>query len=226
MKKNSSLIVIEGASDGIGKTTQLQLLKEHLIKDEIGIVTHHFPSYGTIQGQLVEKYLKGELGSTSELTPYFINTLYAIDRAYTWHNILKKEYEKGKTILLDRYTTSSIIYQAALFDTQEKRVQFAEDVCIYEYQKLLIAKPDLVIFLKAPFDLITEIRNKRNQSEETVKDIHETDLDYLKKVYDNAIFMSEHFGWDTINCNSNSKMRSIDDIHEDIYKLVKKKTYK
>ena len=226
MKNNSSLIVIEGACDGIGKTTQLQQLKEHLISDRIGIVTHHFPSYGTPQGQLVEKYLKGQLGTTSELSPYFINTLYAIDRAYTWHNILKKEYENGKTILLDRYTTSSIIYQSALFNKEEEKLQFAEDICNYEYQKLLIAKPDLVIFLNAPFDLVTETRNKRNQNKASIKDIHEKDIDYLRKVYENAIFMSKYFGWDTINCDSNSKMRSIEDIHNDIYKLVKKKIYK
>lgn len=47
------LIVIEGACDGVGKTTQFCLLKENLIKDGEQVITHHFPTYGTKQGALV-----------------------------------------------------------------------------------------------------------------------------------------------------------------------------
>ena len=77
------IIVIEGSSDGIGKSTQLELLKEHLIKEGYEIVNHHFPSYHTYHGVPVEKYLQGEYGKVSELSPYFINSLYAQDRAIT-----------------------------------------------------------------------------------------------------------------------------------------------
>ena len=78
--EKGKLIVIEGACDGIGKTTQFQLLKEHLEKDGKEIVTHHFPSYQTYQGKPVEMYLEGKYGQPHELSPYFINSLYAIDR--------------------------------------------------------------------------------------------------------------------------------------------------
>ena len=105
------LIVIEGACDGVGKTTQFRLLKENLIKDGEQVITHHFPTYGTKQGALVEEYLRGSYGTIHNLSPYFINSLYAVDRAVTWHTELASEYQQGKTVLLDRYTTSSIIYQ-------------------------------------------------------------------------------------------------------------------
>lgn len=77
---------------------------------------HHFPSYGTYQGDPVYKYLKGEYGQPNELSPYFINSLYANDRGITWYTYLKQLYEQGKVILLDRYTTSSLIYQSALIE--------------------------------------------------------------------------------------------------------------
>jgi hypothetical protein len=58
------IIVIEGACDGIGKSTQYSLLKEELEK-EGKVITHHFPSYDTPQGKGVEEYLNGSLGEIS-----------------------------------------------------------------------------------------------------------------------------------------------------------------
>lgn len=219
MKK---LIVIEGSCDGIGKTTQYKLLEQHLLKDNYEVVKHHFPSYGTEEGLLVEKYLKGNLGSPEELSPYFINSLYAIDRAITWNNTLKKEYEQGKIILLDRYTTSSIIYQAALIEDIEQRKKFIDYIIDYEYNKLGIKSPDQTIFLTAPFDEITKIRNQRKTNDGITNDIHETNLEFMKKVYENAIFVANYLSWDIVECFQNNQMRSIDDIHNEVYKLVKK----
>ena len=110
----SKLIVIEGACDGIGKSTQFALLKEKLTEMGKTVVTHHFPSYGTTRAALVESYLKGELGSPDTLSPYLVNTLYATDRALTWREVISPALNESSLVLLDRYTTSSIIYQSAL----------------------------------------------------------------------------------------------------------------
>ena len=220
---NGKLIVIEGACDGIGKTTQYNLLCEHLKKDKIEIANHHFPSYGTIQGMLVEKYLKGELGKPNELSPYFINSLYAIDRAVTWDKQLKKLYCDGVTIILDRYTTSSLIYQSALIEDMDEKKKFIDYVIDYEYNKLGIKKPDSVIFLTAPFDLVTEIRNKRKQNEGIENDIHESNLEFMEKVYENALFVADYLSWNKVECSRDNKLRNIDDIQNEIYNLIKKK---
>ena len=93
------------------------------------IVHHHFPSYGTIQGAPVEEYLAGKYGEPNELSPYFINGLYAMDRATTWYTKLKQSVEEGKIVLLDRYTTSSLIYQSALIkDEEEKKAILSTNV--------------------------------------------------------------------------------------------------
>ena len=215
------LIVVEGACDGIGKSTQYTLLKERLIKDGNNVVSHHFPSYGEYQGVHVEKYLKGEFGNIEDLSPYFINNLYAVDRAITWHSYLKKEYQNS-IILLDRYTTSSLIYQSALIDDIEKRKEFIDYVISFEYEKLGIKEPDLVIFLEAPYDLVKKLRNERKVNDGIQNDIHEKNDEFMRKVYENALFVAEYLKFSKIKCNDGDHMRSIEDIHNDIYKLIKK----
>lgn len=223
--KTGKLIVIEGASDGIGKSTQLQLLQDHLKADGIKIATHHFPTYYSYQCKSVEKYLAGEYGEISDLSPYFINSLYAHDRAITWLTKLKPLYEKGRTILLDRYTTSSIIYQTAPIEDPDEKRDFINYVIDYEYHKLGIHEPDAVIFLEAPFELITKMREQRSENEGNItNDIYERNLEILQKAYQNAIFAADHLGWTKIKCATpdGSKMRTPQDIHEEIYQKLQK----
>ncbi len=217
------LIVVEGACDGIGKTTQYELLKKRFKELGEEVVSHHFPSYGTYQGAPVERYLRGELGKPSDLSPYFVNSLYAIDRGVTWNTKLKPMYDKGKFILLDRYTTSSLIYQSALIESIEEKIKFIKYVIDFEYNKIGIKEPDSVIFLYAPFDLVTKMRNARKNNEGVANDIHEKDLDFMKKVYDSAMFIADYLSWDKVKCNDGDKMRSVDDIHNEVCNLISKK---
>ena len=216
------IIVVEGACDGIGKSTQYALLEKLLVGNGEKIAKHHFPTYDTPQGKPVEMYLAGEFGEVKDLSPYFVNDLYATDRAITWYKELKEQYDSGKVILLDRYTTSSLIYQAALIEDIEERKDFVDYVCDFEYNKLGIKKPDMVIFLYAPFDLVTEMRNARKQNDGLENDIHERNLEFMKKVYDNAMFLADYLGWNKIKCNDGNKMKSIEQIHNEIACLVKK----
>ena len=217
------LIVMEGACDGIGKTTQYTKLYSFLEYLGYEVVHHHFPSYNTPQGAPVEEYLAGKFGKVEDLNPYFINSLYANDRACTWYKDLKQEYDAGKILLLDRYTTSTFIYQAATIEDMEERKKFIDYVSDYEYNQLGIAKPDMVIFLTAPYDLVTELRNKRTSNEGQTNDIHESNSDFMRKVYDNALFVADYLNFDIVECSNESGMKDIDDIHREIYSKVKKK---
>lgn len=221
--EKGKLIVIEGACDGIGKTTQFNLLCERLKEDGLEVDNHHFPSYGTYQGAAVERYLKGDYGHPSELSPYFVNSLYATDRGITWQIKLKELYDKGHVILLDRYTTSSLIYQAALIEDMEEKKSFVDYVIDFEYEKLGVKEPDNVIFLYAPFDLVTNMRNLRKDNGGVENDIHERDLDFMKKVYDNAMFIADYLSWDKIDCSKQGRMKSIEEIHNEIYTLIENK---
>lgn len=222
MKTLGQLIVIEGASDGMGKSTQLKCLQDHLKADGKQITSHHFPTYYSYQGQGVEKYLAGVFGSPEDLSPYFINSLYAYDRAITWRTKLKPLYEKGRTILLDRYTTSSLIYQSATIESPTEKRRFLNYVTDFEYHKLGIHQPDKVIFLHAPFELITKMRQDRADNEGVANDVYERNLALLEKVYNNAMFVAEYLNWTMIDCATpgGTKMRSIESIHQDIYKSL------
>ena len=99
MMNKGKIIVVEGACDGIGKSTQYGLLEKALINNGDKIVKHHFPSYNTYQGKPVEKYLAGDFGSPKDLSPYFVNDLYAMDRAITWYSELKDIEHDFKKII-------------------------------------------------------------------------------------------------------------------------------
>lgn len=217
------LIVIEGSCDGVGKSTQYKLLIERLKNEKNRVITtHHFPSYGTYQGRPVEEYLKGNYGKISELSPYFVNSLYAQDRAITWLTGLKDEYEKDGIIILDRYTTSSLIYQSSVIEDKEKREEFINYIYDYEYNKLGIPEPDLVIFLYAPFELARMLKNKRKENDGIKNDIHESDLVFMKNVSDASISIADKYNWSYVECTKDNEMRTKEEIHNDVYKLVKK----
>lgn len=220
--KKGKLIVIEACADAAGKSTQYKLLIDRLSKER-EIISHHFPSYGTYQARAIEEYLKGNYGKISDLSPYFVNSLYAIDRSVTWISGLKKEYENGKTIILDRYTTSSQIYQSSVFDCNEEINNFSDYVSDYEYNRIGIVKPDLVIFLHVPFELTVELRKKRKNNDGVKNDIYEADLEFMKKVYNTSVFLAKRYGWEFIECSRDGVILTPEEIHEIIYKLIKEK---
>lgn len=216
------LIVIEGAVDGIGKSTQFALLRDELERASYKVLGHHFPSYGTPQGALVEAYLSGKLGSPSSLSPYLVNTLYAADRAITWQNELKCHLDSGGLVLLDRYTTSSLIYQSALFDTDREKLDFAEYISDYEYSRLGIPRPDAVLFLDAPFEAAEAQRCRRHENDGVANDVHEKDNTFLHRVWESAQLICDAQGWSRIRCtDDNGEMFTREKIHEDIMKVMR-----
>lgn len=214
------LIVIEGACDGIGKTTQYKLLKKYLEDKGYNVCSHHFPTYDSKQGKLTEYYLNGDFGNPNDLSPYLVNSIYAVDRVITWKDKLKDAYEKGNIILLDRYTTSSLIYQSALFKSKSEKKSFIDYVTDYEYNKLGIKKPDKVIFLTADFDLVSSMRSKRKSNDGVKNDVYERDSKLMKKIYDNAMFVSDYLDFDTVKCDLNGSLRSIEDIQNEIKNII------
>ena len=207
------LIVIEGVSDGVGKTTQIKELYNKLISDGKEVIYHHFPSYGKPSAFLIEEYLKGNLGKREDIGPYAVSSFYAMDRFYTYHNELKSALDEGKIVLLDRYTTSNLIYQGALFE--EGKDEFLNYICDYEYNKLGLKKPDLVIFLKLDKSIANTLRNNRGN-----KDINESDNAFLDKVYDNSLYVADKYDFKIIECSKDGVLRSIEDISREIYSIV------
>lgn len=217
--KYGKLIVIEGACDGVGKSTQIELLRKRLLKEGYKVLCHHFPTYNLYQGRGVEEFLKGTYGDIKDLSFYFINNLYAYDRMITWQTILKKAYSKGYIILLDRYTTSSLIYQTASLKGGKEKKALIEEMATFEYDKLGTKRPDRVIFLNVPYSLNVKMRKKRNVDKE--EDIIEQNEKYLNEVYESALYTAKYLNWTAIMCAKDDKLRTVEEIHEDIYENIK-----
>ena len=148
--------------------------------------------------------------------------LYAIDREYVWRNYLKKYYAEGKTILLDRYTTSSFIYQTLKCKDEDEKKDMIAKMKAYEYYNLGIGEPDLVIFFNGDFDTLTKLRLARETNDGVQKDIFEKSVDTQRKIYESAQFVSNYLKWSTVNVTKDNEMRSREDIHEDVMRLVRK----
>lgn len=212
------LIVIEGVSDGVGKTTQIKELYNNLVRDGKEVIYHHFPSYGEGSAFLVEAYLKGDLGKRELIGPYAISSFFAMDRFYVYNKKLKQALENEKLVLLDRYTTSNLIYQGSFFEGKEKD-EFLEFITDYEYNKLGLKSPDLVIFLK--LDKETSDKLRKNRDYDGIEDdINEKDQAFLDKVYDNSLYVASKYNFKVVECSKDGKLRSVEDISNEVYDIV------
>lgn len=219
------LYVIESGSDASGKKTQSGLLYKYLLESKQDVKKVEFPNYTSASATFVKMYLNGEFGEKPEdVDPYVTSTFYALDRYATYKKELQQHYENGGIIIADRYTTSNIVYQAGKYQDVEQKTKFIDWLYDFEFNILHLPKPDLVIYLDVPFEISYELLKKRDEKDDlkagTSKDIHEQDKAYLKKVYDNAKFVCEKFGWSKVDCTKDGKMLGIDEIHKKILNLM------
>ena len=218
------LFVIDG-TDGSGKQTQFQKLQESLTKDGIDYKVVSFPNYDSPSSSLVKMYLSGEFGENAkEISPYIASTFYAADRYATFQKGYKKYYEDGGIILADRYTTGNMIHQAGKIKDEEEREKFLNWLWDFEFNLYGLPVPSEVFFLNMPIENAVDlIKNRENKfTHQDKKDIHERDINHLKDAYEAACDVSKKYNWYEIKCVKNNEIRTIEDIHQEIYKEVKK----
>lgn len=212
------LIVIEGL-DGSGKQTQTARLRERLEKRNQQVVSITFPNYQSDASLPIKMYLNGEFGEdASNVNPYMASTFYAVDRIASFKTNWEKALLEGKIILADRYTTSNMIHQGSKLSGAE-RDEYLDWLLDFEYNKLKLPRPDLVIYLDMPFSYSHQLREKRTQKFEG-KDIHEQNEVYLKHCHEAAKYVAERYGWTKVSCVSNEKIREIDDINNEILSYI------
>ena len=214
------LIVIEG-TDGSGKSTQFRLLSSHLQQDNISFRHIVFPRYSEESSALIRMYLSGAFGTKpTDVSAYAASTFFAVDRYASYKQDWGSWYEQGGLLLSDRYTTSNAVHQASK-EPEEKREAFLQWLYDLEYDKLGLPKPDLVIYLDVPTDFTEKLLRHREADTNTQADIHEKDMQYLATCRKTGKKAAEFYGWTVINCVKDGAMRSIEDIHEEIYRHVK-----
>ena len=214
------LIVIEG-TDGSGKSTQFALLTSRLEQEQIAFQKLVFPRYSEPSSALIRMYLGGDFGSSpNSVNAYAASTFYAVDRYASYKMDWGQWYENGGLVVSDRYTTSNAVHQASK-EPEEKREAFLAWLYDLEYGKLGLPKPDLILYLDVPTDFTETMMRRREQDTHTHADIHEQDLNYLAACRQSGKAAAEFYGWKVIQCVRDGKMRTIEDIHEEIYRLVR-----
>jgi dTMP kinase len=143
-----------------------------------------------------------------------------VDRVASFKDDWGQWYNDGGLIFSDRYTTSNAVHQASK-EPEETRGEFLKWLYEFEYDKLGMPRPDLVIYLDVPTDFTEKMMRAREAATNTSADIHEQDLNYLATCRDCGRQVAEFYDWKIINCVKDGQMRSIEDIHEEINRLVK-----
>ncbi len=218
------LFVIDG-TDGSGKQTQFQQLQESLLKDGIDYKVVSFPNYDSPSSALVQMYLSGEFGENAkEISPYIASTFYAADRYATFQTGYKKYYEDGGIILADRYTTANMVHQAGKIKDEKEREKFLNWLWDFEFNLYGLPVPSEVFFLNMPVEKSIELMKDRENkfTHQEKKDIHERDINHLKDAYEAACDVSKKYNWYEIKCVKNNEIRTIEDIHQEIYNELKK----
>ena len=214
------LIVFEG-TDGSGKSTQFELLAKRLEAEQIGFQRLRFPQYEDPSSELIRMYLGGAFGDDPEaVNAYAASTFYAVDRYASYQRVWKDYYQGGGFVVSDRYTTSNAVHQGSKVPEGE-RAEFFRWLYDLEYDRMGLPRPDLVVLLDMPVELSEQLMRKREQSTGTHADIHERDEDYLKKCRDVALHAAKYYGWRTVSCAKDGAIRGVEDIHEEVYAIVK-----
>lgn len=215
------LIVLEGI-DGSGKSTNYKMICDKLNKDNINFTKISFPRYDNDSSALIRLYLSGEFGSNpNDVNAYAASTFYAVDRFASYKKDWGEGYNNGELILSDRYTTSNIVHQGSKLDGNEL-IDYFKWIEEFEFNKIGIPSPDLVIYLDCDIETSIKRMRKRENETNTHADIHEKDVEYLKKCLATASLACDFFGWNRIGYEDNGIERSIEEKNDEIYKIIKK----
>lgn len=218
---NGKLIVIEGL-DGSGKATQSEKTAEYLREKGLNVMKVSFPDYDSPSSSLIKMYLAGEFGTDPDsVNPYAASSFYACDRYASYKKNWEQFYKNGGIIIADRYTTSNGIHQCSKLPRDDWN-GFLKWLFSYEYEFMGIPAPDAVIYLRVSPDVSQKLMSSRYNNDEQKKDIHERNVEYLKRSRAAADHCAEILGWTVINCTSGGEMRSIEDIFGEISGIVDK----
>ena len=190
-------IVLEGV-DGSGKSTQIAKLREMFAQRGIESEYLHFPRFDAPYfGDLIARFLRGELGSIEQVDPYIVALLYAGDR-HDAAKMINEWLSEGKVVICDRYVYSNVGYQCAKVKNTEEREMLRKWILQLEYDHFVIPKPDVSLFLDVPF-AFTERKLLQEQREgddraylNGQKDIHEQSMDLQRAVRDVYIKAAEY----------------------------------
>lgn len=218
-----TFIVLEG-TDGSGKATQFRLLRERLQAVGYEVEVFDFPRYENESSYFIRRYLNGDYGPATKISPYTSSLFFALDR-YEAAPDIRKALEAGKIVLSNRYVGSNMAHQGSKFDDPIERRSFFVWEDSLEFQLLGIPRPSLNLFLRVPASIAYELigRKKARSYTDNSHDEHEKDKDHLRKSIETYDLLCELFPRDftAIDCVQDGKLMSIPDINNRIWETIR-----
>lgn len=219
-------IVLEGV-DGAGKSTQITNLREMFAQRGIESEYLHFPRFDAPYfGEMIARFLRGELGSVEQVDPYVVAMLYAEDRRDA-ASMIRGWINDGKVVIVDRYVYSNVGYQCAKMQDNEEREKLRKWILSLEYEYFAIPRPDVSLFLDVPF-AFTERKLKEQRVGDDrdylkgKQDIHEQSMDLQRAVRQVYIDASQYDDdMHVVDCTTpEGEMATPDEIFSRIIKVV------
>lgn len=215
MENNKGKIIVIEGLDGSGKNTQARLLTEAL-SEKYDIKRLSYPDYESQSSALVKMYLGGELGDDPmAVNAYAASSFYAVDRIASYLKYWKEDFLKGTNFIFDRYTTSNAVYMLSKLAEDEKE-SFLSWLADFEFGKMGLPAPDKVIYLDMPTEISQRLMSKRYEGDESKKDLHEKNVDFLRLCRKNALYAAEKSGWTVIKCSDGENPYSVEEIAEKV----------
>ena len=213
------LIVFEGV-DGSGKSTQFDMMCARFLSENREFKKLNFPRYDQPSSALIKMYLGGEFGDKPDsVNAYAASSFFAVDRYASFAQDWREYYNDGGFILTDRYTTSNVLHQGAKIPVGE-REDFFKWLYEYEFDRIGLPKPDMVVYMDIDAELATKRLRMRESETSTNADIHEKDLTYLANSVDSGKQAAVLFGWHSVKCVIDDVERDKNDIHIAIYSNI------
>ncbi|MDI3496469.1 MAG: dTMP kinase, partial [Patescibacteria group bacterium] len=219
--KTGKFIVIDG-TDGSGKTTQLELLKEKLEAEGYLVAVADFPQYNTKSAGLVEEYLSGKYGEADEVDPYKSSIFYAVDR-FDASAKINAWLQEGKIVLANRYTSANLAHQGGKIDNPLERKIFFNWLFDLEYKIFEIPKPDLTIILQVEPEISFQLAHNRQREDwkGKTKDIHENNINHLRRAEQTYLEIASSLpGFKLVKCTHKGEILSPEAIHFLVWLIV------
>lgn len=227
MSKKGKLIVIDG-TDGSGKATQVELLSKKLKREGYKVKIVDFPEYyKNFFGKFVGHCLTEQYYNFVRVHPKIASVLYAADR-FESKGEIESWIKKGYIILANRYVSANQIHQGGKISNVKKRQAFIKWLDEMEYKIFKIPRPDVVLYLNLSLPFIFNLIKERNKKGKRIyvgkkKDIVEGDIEYLRNSHKSAVWLAKtQPEFIQVECTPNNVLRTREDIHEEVYKKVKK----
>jgi dTMP kinase len=220
--RRGAFIVIEG-TDGSGKGTQFQILRDRLTTAGYQVESFDFPQYDQPSSYFVTQYLNGKYGNADQVGPYTASLFYALDR-YEAAPRIRQAIADGKIVIANRFTGSNMGHQGTKFANPEERRGYFIWLDNLEFEMLQIPRPDISFVLRVPVDKTLELIDKKKERGYTDKkrDIHEADRSHLERalsVYDD---MTQLFPKDfqRIDCVRGGKLLDVETIQSMLWEKI------